>query len=352
MTESMPFAGIATFLKSPFVPEPGAADGEVAVIGVPYDERTTGRAGAREGPRALRAISTNWAYRDGTEPYWDGEAGVPLLGSVRLVDAGDVALAPTASPDTNRGRIAARVAAIVRAGLFPVVLGGDHSITYPVLEGAVRGRAEASGDEQAAADAWATGGANEGSGSEARADEESGARRALHLVQFDAHMDYWDDIGGERFTHASPIIRAHEEGLIQGVTQYGIRGLHTQSDNVALARERGVASVWCQQAKLELLARGVERLVEHIEPGVGVWITFDIDCLDPAVAPGTGTPEPGGFTYYEAKALLLAVSSRANVVGMDLVEVNPLYDPGQLAALHGARLILDTVGAVFERRRG
>lgn len=319
----MPFGGIATFLKAPFLPEPAATDGDVAVIGVPYDEGTTGRAGAREGPRALRAISTNWAYREGNEPYWDGEAGVSLLGGVRFLDAGDVALAPTASADTNHARIASRVAEIVRGGLFPVVLGGDHSITYPVLQGVARGRAEA-----------------------------GAAQAALNLVQFDAHMDYWDEIGGERYTHASPIIRAHEHGLVQRVTQYGVRGLHTEADNVTLAIERGVATLWCEQAKRELGQRGVERLVEHIEPGLDVWVTFDIDCLDPAIAPGTGTPEPGGFTYYEAKTLLLAVARRANIVGMDLVEVNPLYDPGQLAALHGTRLILDLVGAVFEHRRG
>jgi agmatinase len=335
MAESMPFAGIATFLKSPFVPEPTTVDGEVAVIGVPYDEGTTSRAGAREGPRVLRAISANWAYRERTEPYWDGEAGVPLLGGVRFVDAGDVALAPTASADTNHTRIADHVAKVVHAGLFPVVLGGDHSVTYPVLQGVVRGR-EGLRDGSPIAP---------GRG----ADE---APRALSLVQFDAHMDYWEDIGGERYTHASPIIRAHEEGLIQGVTQFGIRGLHTEADNVLLAGERGVASLWCQQAKRELAERGVERLIEHISPGADVWVTFDIDCLDPAIAPGTGTPEPGGFTYYEAKDLLMAVARRVTVVGMDLVEVNPLYDPGQLAALHGARLILDLVGAVFEQRDG
>ncbi len=324
----MPFGGIATFLKAPFVPEPAATDGEVAIVGVPYDEGTTGRAGAREGPRALRAISTNWAYREGAEPYWDGEAGVSLLGGVRFVDAGDVAMAPTASADTNHTRIAGRVAEIVRAGLFPVVLGGDHSITYPVLQGVAWGRAEARP------------GAVEGAATPA----------AFSLVQFDAHMDYWEEIGGERYTHASPIIRAHEQGLVQRVTQYGIRGLHTAADNVALALERGVATLWCEQAKRELGEHGVERLVEHIDPGADIWVTFDIDCLDPAVAPGTGTPEPGGFTYYEAKTLLLAVAGRANIVGMDLVEVNPLYDPGQLAALHGARLIMDLVGAVFDRR--
>ena len=110
-----------------------------------------------------------------------------------------------------------------------------------------------------------------------------------------------------------------------------------------------MVSHWCEQAKRELREVRIEGLVEHIRPGADVWITFDIDCLDPAIAPGTGTPEPGGFTYYEARALLRAVARRARVIGMDLVEVNPLYDPGHLAALHGARLILDTVGAVFER---
>ena len=97
--------------------------------------------------------------------------------------------------------------------------------------------------------------------------------------------------------------------------------------------------------------RSSDELVEHLEPGVDTYITFDIDALDPAIAPGTGTPEPGGFSYYEAKAILLAVCARCNVIGMDLVEVAPQYDgPGQLTALHGARLILDTVGAVFRRR--
>ena len=198
----------------------------------------------------------------------------------------------------------------MRAGLLPVVLGGDHSVTYPVLQGVAQ------------------------------------TRGVLDLVHFDTHMDYWDDIDGQRDTHASPIIRAHEDGLVDGITQYGIRGLHTAADNIELARERGVVSYWCEQAKRE----PVERLVEHLEPGIDTWITFDIDCLDPAIAPGTGTPEPGGFTYYEAKALLSAVTRRVNVVGMDLVEVNPLYDPGELAALHGARLVLDAVGAVFENR--
>ncbi len=325
MSESMPFAGIATFFKAPYVPFPTRSDGDVAVIGVPYDEGVTSRTGTREGPRALREISGNWAYRDGAEPYWDGEAGVSLLGDVRFVDTGDVNLIPTAPANVSHTRVADRVAAIMRGGLFPVVLGGDHSITYPVLLGVHR----------------------------ARADEclGSAADAAVHLVHFDTHMDYWDGIGGQPYTHASPIIRAHEAGLVGAITQYGIRGLHTEADNIALAASRGVISHWCEPVKARLAAGERQQLLDSIAPGADVWITFDIDCLDPAIAPGTGTPEPGGFTYYEAKSLLLGVAERANVIGIDLVEVNPLYDPAKLAALHGCRLLFDAIGAVFRERR-
>ena len=322
MSDAVSVAGIYTFLKSPYVPEPAGTEGEVAVIGIPYDEGVTARTGAREGPRALRAMSAQWAYREGAEPFWDGEAGAQLLGGVRFVDTGDVEPAPTAPANVTHPRIAGRVAGVMNAGLFPVVLGGDHSITYPVLRGVNRAR-----EEQVLGRAV--------------------AGRAVHLVHFDTHMDYWDQIGGQPHTHASPIIRAHEAGLVSGITQYGIRGLHTAADNLALARERGVVSFWCEAAKRELREGGIDRLVEPIPADAEVWITFDVDCLDPAIAPGTGTPEPGGFGYYEAKALLLAVAARCKVIGMDLVEVNPLYDPGQLAALHAVRLILDTVGAVF-----
>jgi agmatinase len=238
-------------------------------------------------------------------------------------------------------RIAGRVASVLQAGLFPVVLGGDHSITYPVLKGVAAARAAGAAPaatEIPASQARPAAGAARGSA--------PSSQPPLQLVHFDTHMDYWDDIGGQRFTHASPIIRAHEAGLVAGITQYGIRGLHTQADNIALAGERGVVGHWCEQAKKE----SAESLTAHLLPGADTWLTFDIDCLDPAIAPGTGTPEPGGFTYYEAKALLLAVAAKVNVIGMDLVEVNPLYDPAELASLHGARLILDLVGAAFRAK--
>jgi len=314
MTEKeMPYAGIPTFLKAPQALRPTRAAADVAVVGVPFDGGTTARSGARMGPRALREASTAWTYRNGLEPYYDGEARVQLLGSTRWVDCGDVALGPMPTPERYHNTVVARLLPLLAAGLFPVTLGGDHSIVYPVLKAV----------------------------SQARHGE------PFHLVQFDTHMDYWNDENGQRFTHASPIVRAHEAGWLSGLTQYGIRGLHTAADGIALARKRGARTFWCEPAK----DTRAEELVDHLPVGGDVYITFDIDVLDPSIAPGTGTPEPGGFSYYEAKTILLAVCARCNVIGMDLVEVAPQYDgPGQVTALHGARLILDTVGAAFRRR--
>src|SRR5674536_342649 len=174
--DEMPYAGIASFFKAPYVPQPTPADGEVAVLGVPYDEGTTNRSGARMGPRALREVSTYWSYRDGADLFYDGEAEVQLMGGVRWVDCGDVALAPNMTPEPRHTAIIERLQPLVEAGLFPVTLGGDHSISYPLLTAISRAR----------------------------------HGKPFQLVQFDTHMDYWDDEGDQRFTHASPIIRAHE----------------------------------------------------------------------------------------------------------------------------------------------
>ena len=313
--EQLPFSGISTFFKAPHVEAvPARADADVTVIGVPWDEGTTARPGARLGPRAVREASTMWAYKDDHEAFYDGEAHVELLGGVRWADCGDVTLGPMWSAERYHEAVVERLQPLFAAGLFPVTLGGDHSVTYPVLKALWQARGE----------------------------------RPFQLVQFDTHMDYWDSEGGQRYSHASPIVRAHEAGWLTDLTQYGIRSLHTESDNIALAQSRGAHIFWCEQAKDTQPAE----MVEHLEIDTDTYITFDIDVLDPAIAPGTGTPEPGGFTYYEAKALLLAVCARCNVIGLDVVEIAPLYDgPAQLTALHGARLILDTVGAVFRRRR-
>lgn len=313
----MPYAGIATFLKAPHVPEPTLDDGEIAVLGIPFDEATTSRSGARFGPRAIRDISTFWAYRTGAEAYLDVELGEgtarEILGGVRFVDAGDVVLGPTQPVDDRHAAVGARLTPIVEAGLFPVVLGGDHSVTLPAMMAVHAAR----------------------------------GGKPFQLVHFDTHTDYWDEEGGQRYTHGNPMIRADEQGLLTGITQYGLRGLYGPDMDFDLMAKRGAHLFWCEEAKL----MSPEELVAHLEPGADTYVTFDIDALDPAIAPGTGTPEPGGFTYYEAKAILRAVCARVNVIALDMVEVAPAYDgPGQLTALHATRLIIDTVGAVFAAR--
>jgi len=313
----MPFAGIATFLKAPHIEEPTRADGEVAVLGIPFDEATTSRSGARFGPRGIRDISTFWAYREVPNAYLDVELGEgkarEILGGVRLVDAGDVVLGPTQSPDDRHAAVVARLRPIIEADLFPVVLGGDHSVTLPCLMAVHAAR----------------------------------GGRPFQLVHFDTHTDYWNEEGGQPYTHGNPMIRADEQGLLSGITQYGLRGLYGPDMDFDLMASRGARLFWCEEAK----RMSPEELVAHLEPGADTYVTFDIDALDPAIAPATGTPEPGGFTYYEAKAILRAVCARVNVIAMDMVEVAPPYDgPGQLTALHAARLIIDTVGAVFAGR--
>jgi agmatinase len=311
--EDLPFSGVATFFKAPLIASPTRADADVAVVGIPWDEGTTYRSGTRMGPRGLRDASTMWAFQNGLEAFWDGEAGVELLGGVRWADCGDVVLGPMWTAERYHETVRERLLPLFAAGLFVVTLGGDHSITYPVL----------------------------------RTLHEARGGRRLQLVQFDTHMDYWDEEGGQRYSHASPIIRSDEAGWLEGLTQYGIRSLHTSGDNIELAQSRGAHIFWCEQAK----KTPVEELVAHLPEGADVYVTFDIDALDPAIAPATGTPEPGGFSYYEAKAILLAVAARCNVVAMDLVEVSPPYDgPGQVTSLHGARLIIDTVGAALRHR--
>lgn len=316
MSYGQPYVGIASFLKAPHVERPTRDDGEIAVLGVPYDSATTNRSGTRFGPRAIRDVSTFYSYREGDEPFVDvelGDGGVETLGGVRLVDAGDVHLGPAQPVAEFHAAVVARLQPIVEAGLFPVVLGGDHAITLPCLMAVTAAR----------------------------------GGRPVQLVHFDTHTDYWDEEGGQKYSHGSPMIRADEQGLVSGITQYGLRGLYTRDMDWELMRERGVRVFWCEQAK----RTPVEELVAHLEPGVDTYLTFDIDALDPAIAPATGTPEPGGFTYYEAKAIVRAVCARVNVVAMDMVEVAPTYDgPGQVTALHATRLILDALGAVFAKR--
>ena len=277
MSEMNPYAGIATFLQTPFVAEPTAADGHVAVVGVPYDEGTTSRPGARYGPRALRDVSTLTATaRTASGSTTARPAHGCWTGCASSTPATSY-VPPTAQRRARHARIAARLQALVGAGLFPIVLGGDHSITYPVLRVWSPPAAASACIWCSSTPTWTT-----------------GTTRAACATRTPA-----------------PIVRAHERRLADSASRSTASAVCTRrpttsSWRVSAACTRSGAA---GQADAGRRARGPHRA------GRGCLVTFDIDALDPGIAPGTGTPEPGGFTYYEAKAILRAVAARAHVIG-------------------------------------
>ncbi|MHB0979887.1 MAG: agmatinase [Thermoleophilia bacterium] len=305
---SMPYVGIASFLKLPIATPETLSGFHFVVIGIPFDEGTSNRPGARFGPRGVRNASTLYSYEGGAELF-DVELGRTILEGARVGDFGDVPIEPS-DGDANRAAIRRAVAAVLEAGAVPVCIGGDHSVTAPIL----RGHADI---------APAT---------------------PPYLVHLDTHMDF--DSYLPTHTHGTPIRLAVEEGLVAGVTQVGIRGFNSGKADWEEARARGVTVITCS----EFLDAGVERVLETVPRGAPLYVSIDIDAFDPGIAPGTGTPEPGGLSYREGRGLVRALAGHGTVVGFDLVEVSPAYDHAEMTAILAARLLLDLMGAVWDAR--
>ena len=287
------YTGVRTFARCPYVTEPDGVD--VAVVGVPFDTATSRRPGARYGPEAIRSASI------GLRPYHP-PLDVEVFGNLSVVDWGDLDVVP-GNAERTAERIAAGLEPLARAGIVPIVLGGDHSVVL----GELRAHAAAHGP--------------------------------VALVLLDAHADTWDDYYGERYFHGTPFRRAVEEGLLlpERSLLAGMRGpLYSRSD-LSEARSLG----------FEVVPDGDLRAMEPAEYGrrvrnrVGdapVYLSFDIDVLDPAFAPGTGTPEVAGLDAREALALVRALAGMP-FVGFDVVEVSPPYDgPGETTALLAASI--------------
>jgi agmatinase len=281
---------------------------DVAMLGVPFDSGTSYRSGARLGPREIRSQSSlirPWSYFQGFSPF----------DTLRVVDAGDVD-APPVGLEKAHEAIEAAVTRILDAGAVPLIAGGDHSISLPILR-AIAGR-----------------------------------HGPVSLVQFDAHIDTWGDYFGGRYFHGSPFRCAIEDGLIaEGhYVQVGIRGpMYGEQDDFAFQNAHGVTMIDIRQAK----SIGVDATVRRIRNVVRgpVYVTFDIDSVDPAYAPGTGTPEVGGFTSYEAQELVRGLAG-LDVVGCDVVEVAPPFDgPGQITALLAANLMFELLCVIGRRSR-
>jgi len=304
----LPFVGISTFGKRAYQPDWTAIEADVAVMGAPFDFGTQWRSGARFGPRAVREASTLFSF--GHAGAYDHEDDATYLpGSVQIVDIGDADIVHT---DTlkSHANIEAGVRAMLKAGALPVTIGGDHSINIPCINAF---------DDQG----------------------------PIHILQIDAHLDFVDERHGVRFGHGNPMRRAAEKAYVTGLTQVGIRNVSsTAKEGYADARAMGSDILSVRQAR----KLGAEALINRIPQGARVYVTVDIDAFCPSIAPGTGTPSHGGFLYYDVLEMMQALARRHEVVGIDLVEVAPDYDPTGSTAILAAQLLLNTLGFIFHAR--
>ena len=291
------FGQIATFMLLPAAESPVGLD--VALLGIPYDGGVSYRPGARFGPRAIREQSS--LIRS-----WHPVLKVHPFERLRVADCGDIDVNPS-SIEATYAAITAKIDAVVAAGAAPVCVGGDHSVTLGVL----RSLAKRHGP--------------------------------LGVVHFDAHPDTWDQYFGSKYFHGTPFRRAIEERLIDParMIQIGIRGPLYGPEDFAFHDEHGIDVVRIEAIKEGGTAPVAARLARL--RGAPVYCSFDIDAVDPAFAPATGTPEVGGLTSYEALALVRALAG-LELVGADVVEVSPPYDgPGQITALLAANLLFELV---------
>ncbi|MBV0912091.1 agmatinase [Anianabacter salinae] len=305
---NLPFTGIASFGKFPIVTDWAALDAHAVILGAPFDGGTQYRPGARFGPRALREASTLFSF--GHAGAYDHEDDAVYLGpGVRIVDAGDADIIHTDTAQSH-ANIRAGVEAILGAGGLPVTIGGDHSVNIPCIE-AYEGRAP------------------------------------FHIVQIDAHLDFVDVRHGVTRGHGNPMRRAAEKSWVTGLTQIGIRNVSsTARDGYDAARAMGSDILSVRQMR----ALGPAATAARVPAAAPLYLTIDIDAFCPSIAPGTGTPSHGGFLYYEVLELLQILARDHEIVGIDLVEVAPDYDPGGVTAILAAQLLLNLLGFIFHAR--
>jgi agmatinase len=295
------FVGVRTFLGAPNVTNLNDLHADFAVLGVPFDEGTWGQPGERYGPRDLRESSQEYNH-DLTEGFYYIDGDRTVLKGKHWADVGDIAVMPTVPAQTD-DKITAAVHTILSRKAFPIILGGDHSITFAVVR---------------AYDI------------------------PLTVIHFDAHLDTWNGAPGN-LDHASWVNRVARLPGVTKIIQIGMRGLANDPEAMANARAMHSTIVTSEQ----IHRRGVDWALAQV-PSVGdIYITFDVDVMDPTLAPGTGTLEPDGLSFAEIDALLTGVTSKGHLVGLDVVEVNPYRDPSGRTAQTAVRLLIDTLGAAF-----
>jgi agmatinase len=294
--EKPDYAGLLTYGGQPYTEDPAELAGaDVAIVGAPTDDLVSDRPGTRYGPRAIRAASF--------PPGPHLETGVDALGALKVVDFGDAPIAP-ADAARSHAAIEATVRQVVEAGVLPVVLGGDHSISEPDVKACAR-------------------------------------NGPVGLVHFDTHTDTGTQVFGVEFSHGTPMYKLVEGGVVdpERYVQIGLRGYWPGREEFDWQRARGITSFFMHDVR----DRGIKAVVADALAAVGpgpVFVTVDIDVLDPAYAPGTGTPEPGGMTTRELLWACREVGSKVELVGADVVEVIPsAVGSADITALAADRIV-------------
>jgi len=306
---NLPFVGICTFGKYPYISDWDQINADVAVMGAPFDFGSQFRTGSRMGPRGIREASTLFSF--GHAGAYDFEDDITYLpsDSTRIVDIGDADIIHT---DTikSHANIKFGVKKILAANAIPVVIGGDHSINIPCID--------------------------------AFENEEP-----IHLIQIDAHLDFVDERHGVKYGHGNPMRRASEKEYVSGMTQIGIRNVSsTAKEGYVDAREKGSKIFSVRHVR----QMGLNKILDEIPKGKRYYITIDIDAFDPSIASGTGTPSHGGFYYYEVLELIDGIIKQGSVVGLDLVEVAPDYDVTNSTSTLAAQLLMNTIGRILHHK--
>jgi len=291
---------------------------DIALIGVPFDcgSAQMARAGTRFTPKAIREARNIYSYTDFGEAeaacgWFDSETGEAKLRGVTMADCGDVNILP-ADCERNFDRITRTARRILDRNAFPVVIGGDHTITFPVMRAFDR-------------------------------------YDSLNIVHIDAHLDFEDEGNGVRIYNATPFRRCSELPFVHGITQIGLRGPLTpsreESYNAALRYGEKIITTE------EVRRVGVSKVIESIPQAENIYVSLDIDALDPSVAPGVSFPAPGGLSFLEVRDILIGAAGKGKIVGFDMVCLSPINDCSEMTSRMAADLILYFLAAVFPSKR-
>ncbi len=298
------YTGLPTFLRAPYLEQFSSESLDIGLIGVPFDGGVTNRSGARHGPREVRNQSS-------LIRRMNQATGISPHDLCNVADIGDAWVQKPFTLEGSHAEIETFYRRVVDAGITPISVGGDHSITLPIFRAL-------------------------------------GRQQSLGMVHFDAHCDTGDDYLGSKFHHGAPFSRAVEEGLLdpKRTIQIGIRGSLNDPEVWKFSHDSGMRVIYIE----EYFEMGPKAVIQEARNIVGdgpTYISFDVDALDPVYAPGTGTPEVGGYSTLEAQMMIRGLSG-LNLVGGDVVEVAPPFDPSGNTALVGATMMFEILCVVSE----